>query len=396
MKRDAVFNHIVEKRRHEKVQAVSFAMPGVTPGSIIEYRWRESNQDALANYVPVFAYREFPVEHLMMHIKPLQSPYFPDTMRYQPFHVNVPPFRARRTRLVHLQLDNLAAFEEEADAPPVSETCPWILISYSEDRKENPEHFWKTEGKHRWEIYRENIKVNGEVKSIAQEIAGSAASPEEKLKLLDLYCRKKIKNLASEETSDIDRQHFKPNKSSIDTLSRGIGNTMDIRFAFAALAEAAGFEARPAFLCDRETMLLDPAMMLPMLPKMDIAVSINGKWRLYDVTARFLEPGHLRWQEEGTRALIADSKEPGWVAVEMTPSSASKRRHQGQIKIDEQGTMEGDLHDTLTGHAAEEWREQYLRESQSGRQKRISESITGRLPGAEITELKFSDPANVL
>jgi hypothetical protein len=69
--------HVLEKRKHEKVRAVSFAMPGITPGSIIEYRWRESDQDALANYVPLFAYRDIPVESLTFHIKPLQNPYFP-------------------------------------------------------------------------------------------------------------------------------------------------------------------------------------------------------------------------------------------------------------------------------------------------------------------------------
>ncbi len=149
MGHDAIFNHIIEKRKHEKVRAVSFAVPGITVGSIIEYRWRESDQDALANYVPLYAYRDIPVEELTFHIKPLSNPYFPYTMRYQPFHVNVPPFKPDSRGWYTSQLTKLAAFQEEDDAPPSSETSPWILIYYAEDRKENPDHFWKTEGRRR-------------------------------------------------------------------------------------------------------------------------------------------------------------------------------------------------------------------------------------------------------
>ena len=316
-------------------------------------------------------------------------------MRYHPFHVKLPPFKPDGRGWFISQLDNLAAFQEEEDAPPSSETSPWVLIYYAEDRKENLDHYWKTEGKRRTARYREEIKVNGEVKSIAQEVTSGAKSPEEKLKLLAIYCQKKIKNVAGDETSDIDRQNFKPNKNSADTLKRGIGTEMDIRMAFAALADAAGFDARLAFLCDRETMIFRRELMIPFLPKMDVAVDVNGKWKLYDVTSRFVEPGHLRWQEEGVSALIADEKEPEWITTEFTAADLSQYKHQGQIKLDEQGTLEGDLHDTLTGHPAEEWRETFSKSSTADRDKRLAESIASRLPGAEITALKSTEPADL-
>lgn len=396
MGHEAVFDHVIEKRKHEKVRAVSFAMPGITPGSIIEYHWREWDQDALANYVPLYAYRDIPVESLTFHIKPLQSPYFPFSMKYQPFHVQVPPFKPDSQGWFSSHLSNLAAYQEEDDAPPPADTCPWILIYYAEDHKEKLDHFWKTEGKQRWAHYKDGIKVTGEVRSIAEEVAAKGKTPEEKLQLLALHCQKKIKNLASEDTSDIDRQQFKPNTNSADTLNRGIGTPLDIRLAFAALAEAAGFEARPAFLCARDIMIFNPAMMLPMLPTMDIAVNVNGKWKLYDVTSRILEPGHLSWQEEGVQALIADEKDPVWITTELTPSDQSKRRHQGQMKLDEQGTLEASLQDTLTGHPAEEWRETYIHMSEADRNRRLTEAIAQKFPGAEVTGLKSTDPADVL
>jgi hypothetical protein len=75
--RSAVFDRIIEKRNGRKVHARSFALPGVKAGSIIEYRWRESHDDELANYVRLPAQRDIPVEHLVLPAKAPGKSLFP-------------------------------------------------------------------------------------------------------------------------------------------------------------------------------------------------------------------------------------------------------------------------------------------------------------------------------
>ena len=50
LKKEDIFERTVVKASGLKVKAKSFAMPGVEPGAIIEYRWREVRSDSYSNY----------------------------------------------------------------------------------------------------------------------------------------------------------------------------------------------------------------------------------------------------------------------------------------------------------------------------------------------------------
>ena len=52
-------------------KAISFAMPGVEPGAILEYRWRESVEDNSIFQVRLKFQREFPIERVTYYFQPL-------------------------------------------------------------------------------------------------------------------------------------------------------------------------------------------------------------------------------------------------------------------------------------------------------------------------------------
>ncbi|MDQ2776022.1 MAG: DUF3857 domain-containing protein [Acidobacteriota bacterium] len=393
--KDAIFDHVLEKKKRSNVHAISFAMPGVKAGSIIEYRWR-MYVDEVEQFQFLQAQREIPCERVVFHIKPLHSPYYPYLMRSRAFNTDLPDFKPEgATGFFVSSIGNIPAFKDEEDTPPYTETRPWIFIYYSEDRKENPERFWKTEGKNRYNAYKTAVKVNSEVKDIAEKAAAGAASPEDKLRHLYEYCQKNIKNISGDEATDLDRQGFKPNRNTGETLKKGLGTHTDIELAFVALAAAEGFDARMAYLCDRERMITHREAMIPYLPAQDVAVNVNGKWRLYDPATRFLEPGRVRWQEEGVNVLVADGKDPEWIVSDTTSAADSHYKRTGQVKLDGQGALEGDLQEVRGGHPAEEWRAQNRKRSAQEREKRFSDEIKSRLPGAEVTQIKMSDPSDI-
>src|SRR5258708_143979 len=80
LKKDAVFERILVKAGDIKVKAKSFAMPGVEPGAIVEYRWHEYRDGQIANYLRLPFQREVPIELAQYHIKPLNVPYLPFAM----------------------------------------------------------------------------------------------------------------------------------------------------------------------------------------------------------------------------------------------------------------------------------------------------------------------------
>jgi hypothetical protein len=70
LKKDAVYERVLVKTGGLKVKVKSFAMPGVEAGSIIEYRWKETFNDQLTNYIRLQFQRDIPVHLVQYHVKP--------------------------------------------------------------------------------------------------------------------------------------------------------------------------------------------------------------------------------------------------------------------------------------------------------------------------------------
>jgi Domain of Unknown Function with PDB structure (DUF3857) len=62
--KDAVFDSVVAKGGGLKIKQRSFAMPGIEPGAIIEYTWKEVHDDELSQYLALPLQRDYPIEQL--------------------------------------------------------------------------------------------------------------------------------------------------------------------------------------------------------------------------------------------------------------------------------------------------------------------------------------------
>jgi len=90
-----------------------------------------------------------------------------------------------------------------------------------------------------------------------------------------------------------------------------VGTGLDIDLLFSALATAAGFEARFAMISDRGQVFFNPRMAQAYFMRAyEVAVQVNDQWRFFDRQSTYVPFGMLRWQEEGTPALISDLKIP--------------------------------------------------------------------------------------
>lgn len=393
---DAVFDHVMEKNHRKNVHAVSFAMPGLKPGAIAEYHYRR-NADQIWTYVPLETQvdgMDIPVEHIVFHIKPFREYWGEEKLHYRPFQTTVPPFKQDVAGFFTSSIENIPASHDEPDSPPDRAIRPWLLIYYTADTKEDPDQFWKKTGKRLYEVDAPKLKVNGDVQRVADEVTAGAKSDDEKLSKLFYYCQKKIKNINSHDVSDVERKDFKPNKNSGETLTRGEGTSEDVMLAFIALASAAGFEARPAWIADRELTIFNKSYMVPYFNVNDAAVRVNGKWRFYDPARRWLGPGEVRWPEEGIEALVADPKDPHFELVPFSNAEYNGKKQTGRLTLKEDGSVEGDLVETFTGQLAIGWRAENFELSPSSREKDFKEAIQRHFPGADVSEIKLSDPAD--
>ncbi|HEY0004777.1 MAG TPA: DUF3857 domain-containing protein [Pyrinomonadaceae bacterium] len=393
LKKEDIYERNVVRTSGLRAKAKSFAMPGVEPGSIIEYRWREIMVDTSANYLRLEFQRNIPVQRVTYFIKPF--PFEGYGMMSRTFHstADVKPVK-EKGGFYSITMTNMPAFHEEPRMPPEDEVRVWTLLYYTRETKPDPAKYWGEIGKALYDVIKPYMKVNDEVKQAAATAIGDAATPEQKLKRLFEFCRTKIKNI-SDDASGLtaeERAKLKSNKSPSETLKRGMGTGENIDLLFAALATAAGFDARVVMAPDRGDIFFSPNSNLSyFLNPAHIAVRVGEQWRFYNPGYRYIPEGMLIWNEEGTQALITDPKAPVFVETPLSGPEKSVERRTAKLKLSEDGTLEGDVRIEYTGHLAVEKKEENDEESAAAREQALSEMVRRQLSTAEISAIKIEN-----
>ena len=101
----------------------------------------------------------------------------------------------------------------------------------------------------------------------------------------------------------------------------------------------------------------------------------------------------LRWQEEGTAALVSDPKEGFFTFTQYTEPSRSTRRRKGTFKLLEDGTLEGYVQYTYTGHVARAEKARFEDMTPAQQEEHWKESLQNRLSTAELSEFAVQDAA---
>ena len=396
LKKDAVFDREVIKFGGFKLRSKSFAMPGVEPGAIIEYRWREISATS-DNYLRLYFQREIPVQVVRYYLKPLAGAMYP--MKTVTFQGTSSNFVKDKDGFFRTEMTNVPAYREESRMPPPDQVRTWMLVYYAPDVRKDPATYWRDLGRQYAEVAKEFMKVNDDIRRVATETIGDATTPEQKLERLFNFCRTKIKNVNDDASGFTEEQlrKLKDNNSPADTLKRGYGTGTDIDFLFAALAQAAGFEARYAKLGDRSRKFFDPNFTNPYFMRAyNIAVKVGDQWRFFDPASTYVPFGMLRWQEEGIQALVCDSKEPVMVRTQLSPADQSRIRRTGRLKLTDDGTLEGQVRVEYTGHFAVSMKEEYDDETAEQRETKLRDAVKERLSSAEVSNLKIEHPQDPL
>ncbi|MBA2504019.1 MAG: DUF3857 domain-containing protein, partial [Pyrinomonadaceae bacterium] len=158
LKNSDVFERTVVKSSGVKIRVKSFAMPGVEPGAIIEYRWREALPGVSAQYTRLQFQRDIPVQRVTYYVKPLSNPYINFALRYHPFQMDNPRFVKDKNGFYSTQMTNVPAFREESRMPPEDTVRQWMLLYYTEDRKLTPQRYWPDYGRRIYEAYKPYMK----------------------------------------------------------------------------------------------------------------------------------------------------------------------------------------------------------------------------------------------
>jgi uncharacterized protein DUF3857 len=388
LKKEDVFDRTIVKASGVKLKAKSFALPGIEPGAIIEYRWREVIPGGSADKLRIQFQREIPVVNVSYYLKPFQG------MRYMPFHLGDARFVKDKDGFSKITASNLPAFREEPMSPPENELRSWLFLYFSDDKNLDVDKYWKDYGRAIWEGAKGLMKADSDVKAALPSIIGDAKSDEEKLRNIYDFCRTKIKNTSDDASglTDDDRKKLKENKSPADTLKRAMGRASDIDFLFGALAQGAGFEARLALSGSRDDIFFAKTLANSyFLGASFIAVKVADKWEFFSPAEKYTEFGMLGWPEEDAAAMISDPKEPFWVSTPMSGPEKSVEKRSATFRLLDDGTLEGDVKIEYSGHLGFDQKEYNDDDSVTQREETLKQSVKKRVSTAELSEIKIEN-----
>lgn len=390
-----VFDRTIIEADGIKLRAKSFVLPAVVAGSIIEYKWREVRDGAIANDLELPFYREIPVQVVRYHLKPLDVRAMGYQMRTQGYNLSsAPEFKKEERGYSAMELRNVAALRREPYMPPSLSVGPWMLVYYADlAAADRPvDRFWTDFGRKAFGVYKPQIRVTTPIRNTAAEATKGTASIDDKVDALVRFVRAKI---TRDDIGGAARSRRKENKNAAEALARGAGNGTDVMMLFVALANAAGLDARLALLPDRSDFLSQPGMKQPyFIRHLAVAVRNGDRWQFVDPANRHAKGGHLSWEHEGQYALLLDEQMPQFVDVAVATPTQSVRKRTAALKLLEDGTLEGDVTIEYTGQIAVQRRENVEDESAQERERLFSDEFVRRLPGAELSGVAIENIDN--
>jgi hypothetical protein len=388
-KKDIQESRTVNRWGHE-VKRRSFAMPGLVPGSIIEYKWAEDWRNYYSNGdFYTLADDWFPTKIARLHFMPRR-----DEFCFFSYRDMAKEMKQGRSGFWETEARNVPAVPDEPYLPGYLALQPWVAVRYTKEKTEvKHESFWENRS---WDIHRNAKKgIEGGGSAVvkkAAELTAGIDDPQQKLKKIYDFCIRDIVNLYSPRSglSDADRAELKSNNDPAKTLKTGRGTGYDVNCLFASLAEAAGFEVDFAQSCDKTRLDWDPNFLNEqMIPDWLVIVRNGETWDFYDPGTLYLPFGMLRPSNEGTVAVLGNSKKADVAKTPATPSAKSQLLRMGDFTLDEEGKLTGKAVFKYSGHKARSFKLDFDDLTPQERIDKFKEDIRELVPTAELSDVEI-------
>jgi hypothetical protein len=360
----------------------------LAPGDVVEFQWEEE-WDGWAWFQLVYCQESLPVREFVLT---MEVEYIAANFAWY----NTPPARLKKPDASHavLTINNLPAYEPEPDMPPELETRGHILIAYGEVQN-NQAVGWLFKAYWLKAYAEKQAGTTDKIKALAESLCAVSDFNEVKLRKFYAYCREKIINIDYDDSPQSlkERVKRKDPQTAAQVLKQGRGNATEINFLFTALAASVGTDARIVCICPKDFRLTSDIdngwyFSAPTL----VACRQSGEWAFFNPGNPTQAFGELRWQEEGTTALMSGELEKLTdVTVPSTPARKNLTRRTATLQLAADGTLEGKATLNYTGQAALQWRIQHRKTPQAALEKELRDEITARIPGADIDQIAFEN-----
>ena len=368
---------------------ISFAFPGIEPGDVVEYRWREQWPLGHATGC-LYCQQSAPVREYTFAIKARFA-----GLSVSWFHVPPVEQKGQDDSNLTITIRNLPAFAEEPQMPPEREVRGWIRLTYTGEEKD-PVKAWQKHCDDAGDFFNRQTKPNNAIRAKATQLVAGATTDEEKLRRLYQFCQDEIINIgwsdapaAREERQRETPRDFQPAK---EILARGRGWENEIDYLFASLARAAGLEPHRADNAPRDELLnAKIAQGWVFMDSLTIAFNLGGNWRFFSPGDAFVPFGVCPRYDEDAWALIVAGKQSIFHTIPPADVKHSQVLRKARFALDTEGTLTGDVELTYLGHEATTQRRNAWDKAQSEIDRELSDAVKKRLPGADVSAVRWEN-----
>jgi transglutaminase-like putative cysteine protease len=384
----AVVSETIAKLRGIKLRRFSFAPPGLKPGCILEYRWREARTDFQFSLELPFQ-TEIPAREITYYTRPLSLDAPGWYVRQMEFHLGSvltgKDGDYEMNRVLYQR-----AYQKEPFSPPPLQQSPWILQYYTNEALTSPEIYWPHLGRTEWEWFEDYTKPDKEAKSLAKQIAAGATNDAERLGRVARWIQRDFRVVRSSDPDSLRAAGLKPVKSTRDALRQRGGSSFDADLAFATLLRALGVDTRFLRVPSRRLFFFDRNMMAKgFIRSYQIAARLEGRWRTFDPADPYLPWDMVPWDEEGMDALLCDRDSSRFIVTSFTEPERSMKLRTGSFTLAEDGTVEGDLSTEYSGHLNREYRVAFDGVAASERSSTLIEQEGWSTAGMDVSNVEL-------
>lgn len=384
-----IFDKEAVRTQETRHRVKSFALVGVEPGVVLEYRWRERKHHVTLLYNLSFQ-KEIPVRYIRYRVSPYD--YFGYGIRSRSFHAPNLNIKPDKSGMFTFEMRDLHPLQPEPFQPPSLQTQPTILI-YPSARYlyATSGEFWEEASRELFKHEAQRVRVTKAVRTLAESLLEPGDPQKTKLAKLHDYCRTQIINIDSDRAlKNADAKFRRPKEPlATDILRSKHGNRGDLAITLLSLARSVGLEARLAQVNDRTLIYYQEDIAEPFVfGGLVVAVKIDGEWVFCDPGAEYYPAGMLDWKHTGTAVLVANSTGALVVPAPVVKSSESIRSYRARLTLADNGELAGRVRSTATGYPAAELKQSLANLSDKTRQETILEKVRERYPLAEVSDVQ--------
>ncbi|HXG64190.1 MAG TPA: DUF3857 and transglutaminase domain-containing protein [Blastocatellia bacterium] len=382
-----IFDKLLLKTRHGVWRARVFSMPAVSPGSIIEYRYRQTYPKGF-RYFALDLQSELFTKTLSYRIQPQAESSFevrwvtfnaPDAKRFDPTWDGTYNIRA----------DNIPPFRREPLMPPELTVKMWGWLYYSNELETNPEKYWRNYGRRMYDRAIYETRSSGAIRRVLDSILLAGDGPQDKVARIYNYVQTEIQNIGIRQPSaEENSPEFKTNDSADDTIRRRYGTPREINRLFISMLRAAGFEATVAELTTRDENYFHRSFpdAFQFNSEVTAVVGRDGALQFYDPGTPYCPLGMLSWEKEGVTALVYDKRNPRFVETPVSDAARSSAERNLTVSAAADGSVAARVEAKFTGQRGLEFRGEMVDLTAEEQRKQVIDAVREVLPNATVNE----------